>query len=60
MNDLELTANLLGCYIVSNNKGMYALFDNETGKQCSEFNTLEFWQNINEAKVMLDYLKTAN
>lgn len=56
MKDLELTASLLECYIVSNNKGMYALFDNEKGIQCSEFYSLGQWAGLNHVKVIFDYL----
>lgn len=55
MNDLELSAELLDCYIVSNNKDKYALFDNETGLQCSEFHSLKEWADLNEAEVVLNY-----
>jgi hypothetical protein len=55
MKDLELAASLLECYIVSNNKGLYALFCNDTGRQCSYFYTLAQWAELNEAEEVLNY-----
>lgn len=55
MKDLELSAQLLECYIVSNNKGLFALFDNDTGFQCSDFYSLNSWAVLNHADVLLNY-----
>lgn len=57
MKDLELSAQLLECYIVSNNRGLFALFDNDTGFQCSDFYSLDQWAELNEAEIVINYLK---
>lgn len=57
MKDLEFAASLLECYIVSNNKkDLFALFDLDTGKQCSHFYTLPQWAELNEAEEVLSYV----
>lgn len=58
MIDLILSAELLECYVLCNGLDRFALFDNETGLQCSPFYTLTEWSGLNEAEVVLTY--TAN
>lgn len=55
MKDLVLAAQLLECYIVSNDKDLFALFDLDTGKQCSHFYSLPQWAELNEAEEVLSY-----
>ena len=57
MKDLELAAQLLECYIVTNNKGLFALFDLDLGFQCSDFYSLGQWAVLNEAEIVINYLK---
>jgi hypothetical protein len=57
MKDLELSAQLLECYIISNNKGLFALFDLDLGFQCSDFYSLDQWAELNEAEIVINYLK---
>ncbi len=55
--DLALSANLLECYILDSDNGLFALADVYTANQITPFYTLQEWQNLNVAKVMIDYLK---
>lgn len=66
LNELRQSANLLECKVKTNgdmdlngNK-IYALYCRDTNKRVSPFLSLTEWSKVNEAKVMLDYLKTAN
>lgn len=66
MRDLKLSADLLECKVKSNGdtdlngKKLHALFCRKTGKRVTPFYSLSEWSKLNVAKVMLDYLKTAN
>lgn len=55
MINLELAAELLDCYVLCDGLCGFALFDCDTGKQCSNFYTLTEWQFLNEAEVVLNY-----
>ena len=66
MKDLKLSADLLDCKIKSNGdtdlngKKLHALFCRVSGKRVTPFYSLSEWSKLNVAKVMSDYLKTAN
>jgi hypothetical protein len=66
LSELRQSASLLECKVKTNGDmdlmggKLYAFYCQDTGKRVTPFLSLAEWSKVNEAKIMLDYLKTAN